>query len=70
VHRTQEARTGQIVVARINDEVTVKRLKRRGSQVQLLPENPGFTTIEVDLRTDRLVIEGIGVGVVRGGKPL
>ncbi len=70
VHRTQDARTGQIVVARVNDEVTVKRLKRRGNQVQLLPENPDFAPIDVDTRKDRLVIEGIGVGVVRGGKAL
>ena len=42
VHRTQEARTGQIVVARLADEVTVKRFRRRGHAVQLLPENPGF----------------------------
>jgi repressor LexA len=70
VHRTQDARTGQIVVARVNDEVTVKRFKRRGNQVQLLPENPDFTPIEVDTRKDRLVIEGIGVGVIRSGKPL
>lgn len=70
VHRTQEVRTGQIVVARINDEVTVKRLKRRGNQIQLLPENPEFAPIEVDPRTDRFVIEGLGVGVIRNGKSL
>jgi len=70
VHRTPDARSGQIVVARVNDEVTVKRLKRRGNQVQLLAENPDFSPIEVDTRKDRLTIEGIGVGVVRGGKPL
>lgn len=70
VHRTQDARAGQIVVARLNDEVTVKRLKRRGSQIQLLPENPDFAALEVDPRKDRLVIEGIGVGVIRNGKSL
>jgi repressor LexA len=58
------------VVARVNDEVTVKRLKRRGNQVQLLPENPEFEPIEVDLRKDALVIEGLGVGVVRTGRVL
>jgi repressor LexA len=70
VHRTSEARTGQVVVARLNDEVTVKRLKRRGSQIQLLAENPDFAALEVDSRKDRLVIEGIGVGIVRNGRSL
>ncbi len=70
VHRTREARSGQIVVARINDEVTVKRLRRQGSLVRLLPENPEFKPVQVDLRRDALVIEGIGVGIVRNGKPL
>jgi repressor LexA len=68
VHRTQEARTGQVVVARLSDEVTVKRFKRRGHAVQLLPENPDFEPIEVDLRNEPLVIEGIAVGVIRNGK--
>ncbi len=70
VHRTGEARSGQVVVARINDEVTVKRLRRRGREVQLLPENPDFKPIVLDLREDPLVIEGIGVGVIRSGKAL
>ena len=70
VHRTQDARTGQIVVARLADEVTVKRLRRRGHAVQLLPENPEFQTIEVDLRREALTIEGIAVGVIRNGKSL
>ena len=65
VHRTRDARSGQIVVARLNDEVTVKRFKRRGNQVQLLPENPDFAPIEVDARKDKLELEGIAVGVVR-----
>ncbi|HJT62388.1 MAG TPA: transcriptional repressor LexA [Burkholderiales bacterium] len=68
VHRTQEARTGQIVVARLADEVTVKRLRRRGSMVALEAENPEFAPIEVDLRRDTLVIEGIAVGVIRNSK--
>ena len=68
VHRTQEARTGQIVVARLADEVTVKRLRRRGSVVALEAENPDFAPIEVDLRRDTLVIEGIAVGVIRNAK--
>ena len=68
VHKTQEARTGQIVVARLDDEVTVKRLRRRGSVVALEAENPDFAPIEVDLRRDTLVIEGIAVGVIRNAK--
>lgn len=70
VHRTPEARTGQVVVARLADEVTVKRLRRRGHVVQLLPENPEFEPIEVDLRTDALTIEGVAVGVIRNGRGL
>ena len=68
VHRTQEARTGQIVVARLADEVTVKRWRRRGHLVQLEAENPEFKPIEVDLRSEPLVIEGVAVGVIRNGK--
>jgi repressor LexA len=70
VHRTPEARSGQVVVARLADEVTVKRLRRRGHSVQLLPENPDFEPIEVDLRRDALTIEGIAVGVIRSGRGL
>ena len=70
VHRTQEVRAGQIIVARVNDEVTVKRFKRRGNQIQLLPENTEFKPIEVDLRKDRFAIEGLGVGIVRNAKSL
>lgn len=69
VHRTNEARSGQIVVARLKDEVTVKRLKRSGSQVQLLPENPEFNPIHVDTKTDFFEIEGLAVGLIRNGKP-
>jgi repressor LexA len=70
VHRSEEARSGQIVVARLADEVTVKRLRRRGHSVQLLPENPDFAPIDIDLRRDPLTIEGIAVGVIRNGKNL
>ena len=70
VHKTVEARTGQIVVARLDDEVTVKRLRRRGQAVQLLPENPDFEPIEVDPRRDNLTIEGLAVGVIRNGRGL
>jgi len=68
VHKTAEARSGQIVVARLHDEVTVKRLRRRGSMVELLPENPDFAPITVDLKREALAIEGIAVGLVRNGK--
>ena len=68
VHRTPEADNGQIVVARLTDEVTVKRFQRRGYQVRLLPENPDFGPIDIDLRHDAFVIEGIGVGILRNGK--
>jgi repressor LexA len=70
VHRTAEARSGQIVVARLADEVTVKRLRRRGATVELLPENPDFAPIVLDTREEQFAIEGIGVGVIRAGKTL
>lgn len=67
VHRTQQVRNGQIVVARIGEEVTVKRFKRIGNraQVELWPENPDFDVIEVDLRDQEFTIEGLSVGVIR-----
>lgn len=65
VHVTPEARNGQIVVARIDDEVTVKRFKREGSKVWLLAENAEFAPIEIDLEQQELVIEGLSVGVIR-----
>ena len=65
VHTTREARNGQIVVARIGDEVTVKRFKREGSKVWLIAENPEFAPIEVNLKDQDLVIEGLSVGVIR-----
>lgn len=67
VHRTERVRDGQIVVARLEDDVTVKRFKRDGHRVSLLPENDDFAPIEIDLRHEHLEIEGIGVGVIRGG---
>lgn len=65
VHRTPVADSGDIVVARLDDEVTVKRFRRRGNIVRLMPENPDFEPIVVDVRKQDLVIEGIGVGVIR-----
>ena len=70
VHRTPDAQSGQVVVARIGEEVTVKRLRRRGYAVQLLSENPDFKPIELDLRHDEMTIEGVAVGVIRSGKSL
>ncbi|MEH6640635.1 MULTISPECIES: transcriptional repressor LexA [Halomonadaceae] len=67
VHRTERVRDGQIVVARLDDEVTVKRFKRQGHQVTLFAENADFAPIEIDLRSQSLDIEGVGVGVIRGG---
>ena len=67
VHKSAEAKAGQVVVARIGDEVTVKRFQQRGTTVRLLPENPDFEPIVVDLTRQELVIEGIAVGVIRSG---
>jgi len=65
VHRTPDVRNRQIVVARLENEVTVKRYKQEGHRVFLLPENPDFSPIQVDLREQALTIEGVVVGVVR-----
>jgi len=67
VHKTQQATNGQIVVARIEEEVTVKRFQRtrKRNQVLLLPENPAYDPIEVDLAAQNFAIEGLSVGVIR-----
>ena len=65
VHRTPEVRNRQIVVARLEDEVTVKRYRQEGHRAWLLPENPEFELIEIDLRERQFTIEGVVVGVVR-----
>ena len=67
VHKTQQATNGQIVVARIEDEVTVKRFQRtrRRNQILLLPENKDYQPIEVDLASQAFAIEGLSVGVIR-----
>lgn len=67
VHKADTAENGQIVVARIEDEVTVKRLKktRKRHEVMLLPENESLEPILVDLREQNFAIEGLGVGVIR-----
>jgi len=67
VHKTPEASNGQIIVARIEDEVTVKRFQRtrNRSKILLLPENRDYRPIEVDLRKQDFHIEGLSVGVIR-----
>ncbi len=65
VHRTTEAKNGQLVVARVGDDVTVKRLKLRGQKAELIPANPDFKTLHFDLTREALAIEGIAVGVIR-----
>ncbi|MCH7670862.1 MAG: transcriptional repressor LexA [Proteobacteria bacterium] len=67
VHKTSEARNGDIIVARIDDEVTVKRLAKGKSKntLRLVAENPDFPPIEVDLRSSNFTIEGVSVGVIR-----
>jgi repressor LexA len=68
VHRTPEVRNRQIVVARLDNEVTVKRYKQEGKLVWLLPENEEFEPIRVDMKEQSLIIEGVVVGVLRQGK--
>lgn len=65
VARTREARNGQIVVARIGDEVTVKRFQRNAQGIQLLPENPDFPPIIVSPEQDDFELEGLAVGLIR-----
>ena len=65
VHRTPVASNGQIVVARLDDEVTVKRFERQDALVRLHPANSDFKPIDIDLEQEELVIEGLGVGVIR-----
>ena len=69
VHSTPVANNGDIVVARIEDEVTVKRLHRTRDRhlLELLPENPAYEPIRVDLREQEVVIEGVSVGILRRG---
>ncbi|OBT12949.1 repressor LexA [Vibrio sp. UCD-FRSSP16_10] len=65
VHKTQDVRDGQVVVARVDEDVTVKRLERKGSTVLLHPENQELSPIKVDLTQQHLSIEGIAVGIIR-----
>jgi len=70
VHKAAEAQSGRIVVARLGDEVTVKRLKRKGRVIELVAENPAFAPIVIDPAREAFAIEGIGVGLIRGGTSL
>lgn len=67
VHKTEQIRNNDIIVARIEDEVTVKRFRRERNNalVELLPENPDFDVIKVDLRDKAFSVEGLCVGVIR-----
>ena len=65
VRKTQQARNGQIVVARLGDEVTVKRYQQQGNTITLFPENPDFDPILVDAHTEDFVLEGCAVGLLR-----
>ena len=70
VHRTPEVRSGQVIVARVEDEVTVKRYRQEGQVVWLLPEDEECSPIKVDLAEQNMIIEGVVVGLVRSGMPL
>jgi repressor LexA len=65
VKKADAARNGQIIVARLGDEVTVKRYKKSGSVIELLPENPDFKPIRVEQDRDDFALEGLAVGLVR-----
>ncbi|KQX96970.1 MULTISPECIES: transcriptional repressor LexA [Massilia] len=65
VKKVDSAKNGQIVVARIGDEVTVKRYRKTGSTIELLPENPDFSVITVDPQADEFALEGLAVGLLR-----
>lgn len=65
VKKVDTAKNGQIVVARIGEDVTVKRYKKTGNIIELLPENPDFKVIRVDPATDDFALEGLAVGLMR-----
>lgn len=69
VQRAAEAANGKIVVARLGDDVTVKRFQRKGRQVELIAENPDFEPIHVDLDRDEFQLEGLAVGLIRPAAP-
>ncbi len=65
VKKVDTAKNGQIVVARIGEDVTVKRYKKTGGVIELLPENPDFKVIRVDPEVDEFALEGLAVGLMR-----
>ncbi len=65
VKKVDHAKNGQIVVARLGDDVTVKRYRKSGSVIELLPENPDFKTILVEPQRDDFALEGLAVGLLR-----
>jgi len=65
VHKTEQARNGQIIVARIGEEVTVKRFQKERQKITLFPENKDFNPIHVDANSEPFQIEGISVGIIR-----
>ena len=65
IHRTQSADDGRIVVARVDDEVTLKTLERKRGRIRLLPANPDFAPIEIDPQRESFTIEGLYVGMIR-----
>ena len=65
VQRTRDARNGQIVVARLGDDVTVKRFRRTRTTIELIPENPDFSTITIPFGDVDFELEGIAVGLIR-----
>ncbi|WP_333606987.1 transcriptional repressor LexA [Arsukibacterium sp.] len=67
VHKTNQAEPGQVIVARVDEDVTVKRFQRQGHMVLLHPENADFDVIKVDLRQQQFAVEGLAVGVIRNG---
>jgi len=69
VQSAREARNGQIIVARLGDEVTVKRLRRTAHGIELLPENPDFPVLFV-APEDAFEIEGLAVGLIRSAMPM
>lgn len=70
VHRCQDVRNGQIVVARLDEDVTVKRFRKQGPIVELIAENPDFEPIVVDTRVQSVEIEGVAVGLIRSAEGL
>jgi repressor LexA len=68
VKRSQDARNGQIVVARVGSDVTVKRFRRRAGVIELLPENPDFQPIVIDERDPEFALEGLAVGLIRSAQ--